>query len=209
MKKKTNVLDYDEKVQFIIVGDTSVGKTSILRKYNEGTFQSNYLATVGVDFFTKDIEIGKKIVRLKVWDTAGQERFKSLTNSYIKNAHGIILVYDVSNKDTFNSLKDWINSITEQVGNNNSVKYIILGNKIDLNREVSKETAKKFASENNINYFETSAKDGTNLKEAFMNLIMQTLQHVDLRDSDVSKRFTIDYPKDNNDVSEGESRCKC
>ena len=190
-------LDYDYKSQFIIVGDSTVGKTSIIKKYFEETYSGGYLATVGVDFFTKDVDIGKKKVRIKVWDTAGQERFKSLTNSFFKNAQGILLVYDVNNKESFYSLKQWIESIIEQLGevNTSKVKLIILGNKCDLENKVTKKVAIDFCDENKIKHFETSARNGSGIEEAFNYLILETLtSKPDFRMSELKddNRFSID-----------------
>ena len=98
-------MNYDEKCQLLIIGDSTVGKTSILSRYTEGSFSPNYLATVGIDFFTKDEVFNGKIVRIKIWDTAGQERYKALTQGFFRNAHGILIVYDVTNAETFDNLK--------------------------------------------------------------------------------------------------------
>lgn len=211
MSNNNKSLNYDEKVQFIIVGDTSVGKTSIIKQHFEGNFQSSYLATVGVDFFTRDIEIGKKIIRVKVWDTAGQERFKSLTKNFFRNAQGVILVYDVTSRESFRSLKEWINSIYDQVGDDR-IKIIIVGNKIDLKREVLKNEALEFCSDKRVSYFETSAKDGTGIEEAFRNITIQALQDLDIgRDSDIMKgRMTLEREnKEKNNDKDNERRCKC
>lgn len=167
-------MNYDEKVQLIIIGDSTVGKTSIIKQYFEGAMTGNYLATIGVDHYTKDIELCNKLVRIKVWDTAGQERFKSLTNNFFKNSQGIILVYDITNRETFNSLKDWLASIKEKLGEND-VKKVIIGNKVDLPREVSKEEASKMCLTHSISYFETSAKANTGIDEALKNITLQVL----------------------------------
>ena len=213
-----NTYNYDEKVSFIIVGDTTVGKTSIINSYFVGRFQGNYLATVGVDFSTKEVEVANKIVRVKVWDTAGQERFKSLTNNFFKNAQGVILVFDINNKDSFINLKEWLDSIYENIGENSPTQIIILGNKIDLTREVDKEEAIIFCKSRNFQYFETSAKNSYGIEEAFKYLIVATLNSLGkVRESDLngiknynqSDKKLIDFSKKPSSVQNDESHKKC
>jgi small GTP-binding protein len=164
--------NYDEKCQLLIVGDTTVGKTSILTRFTENKFNQNYLATVGLDFFTKDVDFTnpKRRVRIKIWDSAGQERFRSLTQSFFRNANGIIIVYDVSNIESFENLKYWIQSINTQLGNND-IHTIVIGNKIDLARDVKKEDAENFCKEKGYKYFEVSAQKGEGIEEAINYLV--------------------------------------
>lgn len=156
----------ENKCQLLIIGDSTVGKTSILYQYTNNQFLSQHLATVGIDYYNKDEMINDKLVRVKIWDTAGQERYKSLTSTFFRNAQGIILVYDVTNPETFDNLKYWIQSINNNLGVQSNVKKIIIGNKIDLPREVLKDEAESLANEYGIKYFETSAKDNINIKES-------------------------------------------
>jgi small GTP-binding protein len=169
-------MNYDEKCQLLVIGDSTVGKTSILQRYVDQKFQLSHLATVGIDYFTKDERINNKIIRVKIWDTAGQERYKSLTNAFFRNAQGIILVYDVTNPDTFDNLKYWIESIGTNLGEtSSSIKRIIIGNKTDLTREISRDDAEIFAKNNGIDYFEASAKMNTGVNEAVQYLVQQVL----------------------------------
>jgi len=161
----------EDKCQILIVGDSTVGKTSILYRYTNNSFLATHLATVGIDYFNKDEIINDKIIKVKIWDTAGQERYRSLTNSFFRNAQGIILVYDVSNRETFDNLKYWVQSINNNLGVESNVKKIILGNKIDLPREVSKDEAQAIADEFSIKYFETSAKDDINIKDSIRHCV--------------------------------------
>ena len=156
----------EEKCQLLIIGDSTVGKTSILYQYTNNQFLSQHLATVGIDYYNKDEVINNKLVRVKIWDTAGQERYKSLTSTFFRNAQGIILVYDVTNKETFENLKYWIQSINSNLGVQSNVKKTIIGNKIDLPREVTKDEAEALAKEYDIRYFEASAKENINIKES-------------------------------------------
>ena len=171
-------MNYDVKCQLLIIGDSSVGKTSILTRFANGTFNSNYLATVGLDSFTKDETIDDKNVRIKIWDTAGQERFKSLTKGFFRNAEGIMIVYDVTNQETYESLKYWIQSIKTNIGEDlDHIPIIILGNKIDSeDREVKTEDAEVFCKGENFPYFETSAKTGENIDQAVRFLVKKLME---------------------------------
>jgi Ras-related protein Rab-18 len=165
-------MKYDDKIQLLIIGNSSVGKTSLLVRYTTNNFNSNHIATLGIDYYTKDEKIIDKFIRVKIWDTAGQERYKSLAYSFFRNAHGLILVYDVSNRESFEDLKSWINNIQSNLMNNevNIIKMIV-GNKIDLERVVMKEEGEKFAQENNYFYYESSAKDNINVEESFRLIV--------------------------------------
>ena len=169
--------NYDEKVQLLIIGDMTVGKTSILTRFTENKFSQNYLATVGLDFFTKDVDFKNlnRRVRIKIWDSAGQERFRSLTQSFFRNANGIIIVYDISNIETFENLKYWIQSINTQLGDS-EIHIIVIGNKEDLKREVKKEDAENFCKEKGYEYFEVSAKEGKGIQEAINYLVEMVIK---------------------------------
>jgi small GTP-binding protein len=198
-------MNYDEKCQLLIIGDSTVGKTSLLFRYTDDKFSSQHLATVGIDFFTKDEIFNGKVVRIKVWDTAGQERYKSMTNAFYRNAQGIILVYDVNNQETFENLKYWLQSINLNLGDKTDIKKIIIGNKIDLTREVKKEEAEKFAAQNNVPYFETSALENKGIPESIHYLVQEALKDklAPIENKD-SLRLTT---KSNNESSSG--KCKC
>lgn len=169
--KKTTSTD---TLQLIIVGDSIVGKTSILVQYTENKFNNNIISTVGIDYYLKTETFDDTSIQVKIWDTAGQERYRSQTNSFFRNAEGVILVYDVTNQETFHNLRNWINNINSNSKDN--LKKIIIGNKIDLNREVKKEEAEKFASENKIPYFETSAKENKNINDSIRSLIKSIIE---------------------------------
>ena len=167
-------MEYDDKCQLLIIGDSTVGKTSILNRYTQGNFSTSYLATVGLDFFTKDIQIGDKIVRVKIWDTAGQERFRSFTYGFYRNANGILLAYDVSNAETFDNLKFWLQSLQTHSDDKNII--VLLGNKVDLPREITKEDGERFANEYNFKYFETSSKTGQGVEESINYLVNEVMK---------------------------------
>ena len=185
-------MNYDEKCQLLIVGDSTVGKTSILSRYTSGTFNANYLATVGLDFFQKEEIFNGKTIRIKIWDTAGQERYKSLTQGFFRNAQGIMVVYDVTNMETFDNLQYWIKSIKTHVGSEkDQIPVIVIGNKIDATeREVERISGEKFAADLNYDYFETSAKTGEGVEKCVNYLVEKVLKYQKSKEGD-------DYLKNN------------
>ena len=201
-------MNYDVKCQLLIIGDSTVGKTSILSCFANGTFNSNYLATVGLENFTKDEIIDDKPIRIKIWDTAGQERYKSLTKGFFRNAEGVMLVYDVTNSETYENLKFWLQSIKNNISSDmGDLPIIIIGNKIDLEeREIVKEDAILYAKELGCLYFETSAKTGENINETILFLVKEVLEinkkYKKKNSVNEEKTFKIKKPKD-------ESGCPC
>ena len=209
-------MNYDEKCQLMLMGDSMVGKTSLLYRYQENKFMTNYLATVGIDFFTKEEIINEKKVRIKIWDTAGQERFKSLTQAFSRNADGIILVFDVTNRESFTNLKFWIACINSNLGENNDLKKIIIGNKIDLEEEVNRNEAESFAKENNCEYYETSAKENKGINEAIRHLVEKliTVKGADnskgrLSNKESTRLSKLDHNLNKNGADKGGSSCNC
>ena len=155
-------------LKILILGDSGVGKTSILIKYINNKFDESHIATIGVDYMDKTIKYKNINIKLQIWDTSGQEKFRSIARNFYRNSDAIFIVFDLNNKDTYNSIKQWINDVEEYCPN---IKKILLGNKSDLEKNVSEEIIKNFAKENNLQYFETSAKNGTNIKEAFKAMV--------------------------------------
>ena len=202
-------MNYDKTCQLLIIGDSSVGKTSLITRYANGTFKEEYLATVGLDYFTKVEEINNQTIQVKLWDTAGQERFKSLTQNYFRNAQGVLLTFDVTNTESFDNLKDWINSIKKNMeGNNVFIPLIIIGNKIDMedSREIQKEDAQKFSTENKYKYFETSAKTGEGVDDAIRDLVIQVLSSKQANEGKDEGRKSVQIKAGNN---QGEKKKGC
>ena len=164
-------MDDEVTLKFIILGDSGVGKTNLLLRYVGESFSENYIATLGIDFKLKNIIYNDVKVALQIWDTAGQERFRSITKSFLKGTDGIIFMYDISKKDSFLNLKNWI----AEIDNSKlpDVKFVICGNKIDLeeNREVTEEMKKKLSKEFETDIIEISAKKGIKIEEPFDMLI--------------------------------------
>ena len=162
-----------EDIKIITLGNSAVGKSSFILKYTDNVFSLDYLTTLGVDYKHKKIKLKNgKDVRLRIFDTAGQERFKSVSASFIKKADGVILIYDIGEKDSFEAVENWIKSIRE-IGKD-KLPIILVGNKCDLSddkRQVSLKEGQDKANEFNIPFYETSCKEGINIKEVFEKLI--------------------------------------
>ena len=202
-------MDYDKICQILLLGDMAVGKTCLINRYTNGVFKEEYISTVGFDYNLKQEEINNKTVLVKLWDTAGQERFKTLTPSFLRNAEGVIIVFDVTSQDSFDNVKGWINSIKSNLGEK-IIPIIIVGNKIDMEnmREISKEDGKKIASENDFKYFETSAKTGIGVDEAIKEIVNQILDIQDKNeDEKVDERPSFKIKKDNNKDNQKKKGC--
>ena len=168
---------FDMIFKIILVGDSSVGKTNILSRYLNNTFEENTKPTVGVEFNSKTYNIDDNIVKAQIWDTAGQERYRSITSAYYKGAKGCLLIYDITRKKTFENIDKWISQFKE--GADENLYIILIGNKCDLAdaRQVSKEEAEEKAKFYNMAFIETSALNGTNVEEAFETLINEVYQN--------------------------------
>jgi Ras-related protein Rab-1A len=160
----------EKSFKIMLLGDSSVGKTCFLKRYIDDTFQDVYLSTIGFDYKYKFItlEDGKKI-KLQIWDTAGQERFRTIGKGYYKGAHGIILIYDVTSQKSFDSIKTWLNEIKSEASN--KVCVFLVANKIDIEeRLIPREDGEEIAKNNNLEFYESSAKDNINVSEVFQDL---------------------------------------
>uniref|UniRef100_A0A5F9DSL4 Ras-related protein Rab-13 n=1 Tax=Oryctolagus cuniculus TaxID=9986 RepID=A0A5F9DSL4_RABIT len=166
---------YDHLFKLLLIGDSGVGKTCLIIRFAEDSFNSTYISTIGIDFKIRTVDIEGKKIKLQVWDTAGQERFKTITTAYYRGAMGIILVYDITDEKSFENIQNWMKSIKENASA--GVERLLLGNKCDMEakRKVRKEQATKLAQEHGIRFFETSAKSSVNVDEAFSCLARDIL----------------------------------
>ena len=155
------------KLKLIVVGNQSTGKSCILNRFVNETFDERYQATIGLDFQSKNITIHDQDVRLIIYDTAGQEKFRSLIPMYIREAQIILLIYDISDRESFDSMPRWIQEVKDII--NKEVVYALIGNKIDLEKErkVTFDEGKKLAEQNNFVFQEVSAKTGENFEKLF------------------------------------------
>jgi len=154
----------------VLIGDSGVGKSCLLLRFADDTYTESHISTIGVDFKIRTIQLDGKTIKLQIWDTAGQERFRTITSSYYRGAHGIIVVYDTTDQETFEHVKTWLHEIDRYASEN--VNKLLVGNKSDLTskRQVETESAKEFADSVNIPFLETSAKNATNVEDAFMTM---------------------------------------
>ena len=164
-----NMVNFDYLLKYIIIGDAAVGKSNLLLRYVHGQFKPEYQLTIGVEFGAKNIEISSKTFRIQIWDTAGQENFRSITRAYYKNSVCALVVYDISSRDSFNNVMSWIEDCKNQ--SPKTIFIVLVGNKSDLEdkRQVTYEEGKELADKNELLFFESSAKEGTNVEDIFVN----------------------------------------
>ena len=162
--------EYDFIFKVLLLGNSDVGKSSLLLRYVDSVWNDAFVPTIGVDFKVKTLNNNDKKIKMQIWDTAGQERFRTVVATYFRGAHGILLLYDVTNKDSFKNLENWLIEIEKNA--QEKVLKILIGNKCDLtdDREITTEEGKAFALRNGMEFMETSAKMNTNVTEAFETL---------------------------------------
>ncbi len=162
--------------KILLIGDLGVGKSCVILRYVEGDFPGNIMSSIGVDFKTKQIDLDDRLIKLQIWDTAGHEKFRTITTSYYKSAHAIIILYDITQKASFDHIRNWITEI-DKFGKQGVLK-VIVGNKLDMenNRKITKEAAENLALKYGIKLWEVSAKDNTNIEEMFLDTIKTLLE---------------------------------
>ena len=168
--------EYDLILKLLMIGDSGVGKSSLLLRYSNDIFTESFISTIGVDFKIKKLDIGGKKIKLQIWDTSGQERFQTITKSYYRGANGVIIVYDITNLHTFNNIQKWIGEL--EINSKDDIKMLIIGNKCDLEnlRVVTKECGEKLAETLKIPFIETSTKNSINTDEAFLSITQEMLK---------------------------------
>ena len=191
-------------LKIIILGSSEVGKTSILNRYFNNEFQPNLLSTIGIDFKSKFFKFDEEKVKCNFIDTAGQEKFRAISVNYLKGTNGVILVYDITNKETFDLIRSWIKDINEN--NKSNIGKVLLGNKLDLEeqRDVFVEDAEDLAKELKCKHFQVSAKTGENINEALDEVARLSFQNY--KDSD--KRNSIRLSSCSN-LLKDEDKKKC
>jgi len=198
--------EHDFFFKILLIGDSGVGKSCLLLRFADNSWTDTHISTIGVDFKIKTLEIDGKTVKLQIWDTAGQERFRTITSSYYRGAQGIILVYDCTDKESFNNVKQWIGEIERYACEN--VNKLLVGNKADLadERQVDTNVAKEFAESYGIPFIETSAKTSYNVEKCFV----QMAAAIKKRMSSQSSSKSDDTIKDlDGSKPRREGKCKC
>ncbi|KAI6188374.1 GTP-binding protein ryh1 [Aphelenchoides besseyi] len=193
------------KVKVVLVGEASVGKSSIVSRFWNGSYSDNYNFTVGIDFYSKLVKTAKHSVKLQIWDTAGQERFRSLLPSYLRDCAVVLMVYDITNKKSFDVLDFWVNYVKQRA--KLTVLVIIVGTKLDLNasRKVERKTAEEYCAQFGYEYYEVSAKTGENMEKLFARVA----EYAQSEDSKSRIDDTTIHVDSGNRREKRQSRCNC
>jgi len=170
--------EYDFLLKVLVIGDSGIGKSSVILRFSDGIFEESFVSTIGVDFKIRSLEINAKRVKVQVWDTAGQERFRTISSSYYRGAHGVLVVYDITDACSFSNVKEWLQKVEQYACSD--VSIILVGNKSDLedNRTVSTESAQEFASMMMLPLVEVSAKEGHNIELLFTQMAVKILERL-------------------------------
>jgi len=182
--------DYDHLFKLLIIGDSGVGKSSILLRFADNLFSGSYITTIGVDFKIRTITVDGEKVKLQIWDTAGQERFRTITSTYYRGTHGVIIVYDVTNAESFVNVKRWLHEIDS---NCDIVNKVLVGNKNDCPdlKVVETDDARRFSEQMHVQLFESSAKDNINVEEVFNHitkLVLRSKKEQQAKDNEANKQ---------------------
>ena len=197
--------------KFLLLGESTVGKTSIIIRYIENTFNDSNTSTCGVDVKHKYVSCDNNKIRLDIWDTAGQERFRGLAKNYFRGAHGFILVYDITNKESFIKLKGWIKDAKEKINKEDSYKIMVVGNKKDCenDRAVEYNNLKQFGEDNKVIFSEVSAKTGEGIDKLFNDFVHELLKYrnIGIYKSDEKEERT--YSNLDLSLVENKHNCNC
>mmetsp|Transcript_26549 Transcript_26549/g.89336 ORF Transcript_26549/g.89336 Transcript_26549/m.89336 type:complete len:208 (-) Transcript_26549:261-884(-) len=199
---------YDLHLKLLMLGDTGVGKTCLLLRYAFDSFSPTFITTIGIDFKIKEVEIDGLRVKLQIWDTAGQERFRTITVSYFKGAHGILLVYDCTERQSFENIQHWVSQIRENA--DARVRLVLVANKCDREeaRAVSRQEGEELARQYGVAFFETSAKDNRRVDACYAAIARETKDaQLAAETDDVSEQATVKLEGDGVRGGKGARRC--
>ena len=200
--KKLGLMNGQGSLSFILIGDSTVGKTCFLTRYFKNTFTEAFLSTIGIDKEIKYVKIGNDNYKITVWDTAGQERFKCLPKKYYQNADGVLLLFDVTLEETFNNVQNWMKDVKENSNKEkgSNIALYLIGNKIDKpDRVITKEMAETQAKSLGMKYFEVSCKNNMNIPEVMARMIMEC----HMRTNHIENCFKLTKPKEGGDKKKG------
>ena len=169
----------DITFKYIVVGNAFVGKSNIIYRFVQGKFNENYKATINLDFSYKNIKKGDKIYRVQLWDTVGQEEFQSISRGYYKSGVCALVVYDITNRESFNNVGTWMEEC--KINGPSTISLVLVGNKIDLEdkRQITYEEGEDFANQNNMQFFETSALNGSNIDKLFNDTVESIIKKIE------------------------------
>ena len=200
--------EIDTKIKVMLLGESQTGKTSFIQRYVKNNFSLGYITTVGIDFQVKILTSNDKNIKLQIWDTAGQERFKNITKNYFQSSDGFIVAYDITSRNSFVNVSTWLKEITNNAPED--TKKILIGTKCDLtNREVSTEEGQNLASENKMQFFETSAKNDINVKETFEAIALEIMQSQENNESQSRNSLVIDRETAKESEKKNQQKKKC
>ena len=206
--KRSGLMNGQGALSFILIGDSTVGKTCFLTRYFKNQFNETFLSTIGIDKEIKHVKVKNDSYKMTLWDTAGQERFKCLPKKYYQNADGVLLLFDVTNEDTFNNVTNWMKDVKENSnkdGKQSEIALYLIGNKIDKpDRVISKETAETQAKSLGMKYFEVSCKINMNIPEVMARMIMEC----HMRTNHIEGSFPIEPIKPSQDKRRNGGCCK-
>lgn len=216
--KTADAPDYEYLFKLLLIGNSGVGKSCILMRYADNSFTENFFNTIGVDFKIKTITLNDQVIKMQIWDTAGQDRFRTLTSSYYRGAHGIIIVYDVTNRDSFDNVRQWMQEIEKFASEN--VNKLLVGNKSDLEeqREVTYDEGVELAKKYDIPFLEVSAKNSIHIDDTFTTMaseiqarFLKEKTHKKDKDKYVfnSTPTALTLNSGNNEAKEPESKKNC
>mmetsp|Transcript_43073 Transcript_43073/g.99157 ORF Transcript_43073/g.99157 Transcript_43073/m.99157 type:complete len:208 (-) Transcript_43073:201-824(-) len=201
----SELMQYDSLVKLLLIGDSGVGKSCLLGRFTEDKFAQSMAPTIGIDFRVKMLEFNGQRVKLQIWDTAGQERFHTITQQYYRNAMGVVMVYDVTNQASFDDIRKWVSQINTHGAE--ATDRVLVGNKADGSagkREVSREAGEALATEYGVEFFETSAREGKNVDEAFIALAKRVFLRLQQQDPSAANVNTVQLTG-----GKGEQKKKC
>lgn len=196
------------KFKLVFLGEQSVGKTSLITRFMYDSFDNTYQATIGIDFLSKTMYLEDRTVRLQLWDTAGQERFRSLIPSYIRDSTVAVIVFDITNSNSFRQTSKWIDDVRTERGSD--VIIMLVGNKTDLadKRQVTTEEGEQKAKELNVMFIETSAKAGHNVKQLFRR-VAAALPGMETQPKSTDELVEVKLPRQQQEVDQSKANCSC